>query len=243
MLAFHSDPAIKAKFVQRAIQHREADEILQNYGYWRNGKGCAIGCLAHANENAHEALDKEAGLPAVLNHLADRIFEKLPKDKYRDWPRRYIDAPDPGADLTLVLPRFMVWLLTEKLTQYFDAEKFLGSAVVCNRVAGLYQRVVDGGTVTDQEWKDAADGADAVRAAYSVDTAYSADAARAAYAARAAFAAARAARAARAVDAARAAYAVDAVDAAYEHMADKLIELLKAAPVPAKEAERGRGKA
>ena len=45
MLAFHGKPELKQFYVERAIKHREADEIVQGYGYWENGKGCAVGCL------------------------------------------------------------------------------------------------------------------------------------------------------------------------------------------------------
>lgn len=262
MLAYKNDEKLKEMYVQRAVAHREADQLVQGYGYWKNGKGCAIGCLAHADKNAHQVLENDAGLPTSLNHLADHLFENLPSDKYRVWPERYAAAPKVGADLSLVSARFMVWLLTEEVVKHFDATAFPEVAACCATVSTLYRRKIAGEEIVDKEWIAAARAARAAAADAAPDAAARAAdaAARATYAAAyaAVDAAARAARAAYAAvyAAARAAYAaaraVDAVDAAvyaavyaaacaadaaaraaacaaYERMADKLIELMQEA--------------
>jgi len=41
MKAFHSDPAIKAAYLARVEAHRQADRLVQGYGYWSDGRGCA----------------------------------------------------------------------------------------------------------------------------------------------------------------------------------------------------------
>jgi hypothetical protein len=40
LLAFHSDPEIKKKYVARVMEHQKLDEIIQGT-YWAAGKGCA----------------------------------------------------------------------------------------------------------------------------------------------------------------------------------------------------------
>ena len=203
MNAYHNKPELKALYVERAEKHAAADEVLQNYGYWKSGKGCNIGCLAHANENAHQELEKQIGYPAAMNYLGDNIFEGLPEEKAVAFFLKYPKAAREGADLSLVTAHFMVWLLTEEVTKNFDAEKFPEVAKSCKEIAALYQRKIDGGNVTNREWDDAA---------YAAADAADAAAYAAAYAARAAYAAARAA-------------------ACYERMADKLIELMQNAPL------------
>ena len=115
MFAYHNDQTIKDKYVARAIEHRKADEILQGYGYWIDGKGCAIGCLAHVNSGAHEALEADVGIPLMVSRLADVIFEGLPSPDFKAWPQRFADSIRPGADLSLVGWQFLYWNLTENL--------------------------------------------------------------------------------------------------------------------------------
>lgn len=62
-------------------------------------RGCAVDCSIHSLNR--------------LAYLEDVIFENLPAPLYLDWPQRFISAPKPGTDLSLVVPRFMVWLLTD----------------------------------------------------------------------------------------------------------------------------------
>lgn len=40
----------KRFYLDRAAAHRKDDEIVQGYGYWKSGKGCAVGCLAHRDD-------------------------------------------------------------------------------------------------------------------------------------------------------------------------------------------------
>jgi hypothetical protein len=46
MIAFHGDPAIKAKYLKRVKMHTKLDHLKQGVGWEKNGhtKGCAVGC-------------------------------------------------------------------------------------------------------------------------------------------------------------------------------------------------------
>lgn len=231
LLAYHNDQSTKDEYLDRVRAHRAADEIVQGQ-YWRNGKGCAIGCTLHSGD--HEAYEAELGIPVRLAHLEDNIFEGLGVEAAKAWPERFLSAINPGADLSMVWPKFALWLLTDSkhgVIQYAGARD--QSAIV--GVANLYRTWLDTGVKPSaSEFRDAArDAADAARAAYAA-AAYAVYAA--VYDARAAYAAVYAARAAvyaayAAADAAHAAAAYaarDAADAApWETMADKLEELLK----------------
>lgn len=44
MKSYHNNPAIKQKYIDRVKEHQRLDNLVQGYGYWENGKGCAVGC-------------------------------------------------------------------------------------------------------------------------------------------------------------------------------------------------------
>lgn len=75
LAAYGGDPAVKDKYLTRVRQHREADELVRGLE-WDGRKGCAVSCALHKYE--HAAYETELGIPAVLAHLEDAIFEGLP---------------------------------------------------------------------------------------------------------------------------------------------------------------------
>ncbi len=113
MLAYHSKPELKKHCINEMALHRKADTLLQGYGYWKNGKGCAVGCLVKGSN--HEAYETEFGIPQMLARLEDSIFEGLPTEEAKKWPERFLKAIKPGADLSLVGWQFLYWNLTENL--------------------------------------------------------------------------------------------------------------------------------
>lgn len=156
MLAFHGKPELKEFYVNRAIQHRKADEIVQGYDYWKNGKGCAIGCLAHANTEAHLKLQNDAGLPRTVNRLADGIFEGLSKDLAVQWPQRYMEACAVGADLSQVADRFLHWLMVDPADGIIKFAKSDKSRAAIQRVIDLCTRKIAGEKISHGDWRDAA---------------------------------------------------------------------------------------
>lgn len=110
MLSYHSDPAIKAKYLARVEGHAAADEIIKGQ-YWEAGKGCAVGCTVHGT--SHSDFEHELGIPQMLAWLEDVIFEGLPNRVAKIWPERFLCAIEPGKDLSRVGWRFLHWLLTE----------------------------------------------------------------------------------------------------------------------------------
>jgi hypothetical protein len=216
--AYHGDPEVKATYLARVRQHARLDELIHDT-YWEDGKGCAVGCTIHGSD--HARYETELGIPRILARLEDRIFEGMANGSSQQWPAQFLATIRVGADLSLVWPRFAIWLLIDPqagVVQYARTEK---AAVAIRRVAELYGKVVAGETVATSDWQAAA------------AAAYAAAAAAAAYAA---YAAATAAAAANAADAANAAAnAATARTNSYERMAKKLLALLKAAPVPKKQ--------
>lgn len=176
MLAYHDDPAIKAKYLGRVAAHRKADEIVQQYGYWRDGRGCAVGCTIHGDD--HDRYEAELGVPAMLAHLQDAIFEGLPVDEARDFPGAFLDAIPVGADLSRVGWRFLHWLLTEELAGKWPAEV----QAALDGAAAVVARRAEGESAEDVKVEAQAAGA-AARATDAAARAAALEAARAALAA------------------------------------------------------------
>ena len=211
LIAYKNEPTLKAMLVEEIKKHRAADEIAQ--GSYGNGEGpwCAVGCsIKSLNDRLgksyatgdHSVYEIELGIPRIIARLEDRIFEGLDKKIAADFPLRLAKAVPVGADLSLVWPRFIVWLLIDEKDGVLKYAKKEASVASIKRVAELYQRTIDGQEVTVDTWKETRKNADA---AYDA-AAYAADAAADAYAY---------------------AYAYAARKDFYSKCADKLIEILK----------------
>jgi hypothetical protein len=226
-LAYLNDPRIRAKYLRRVRAHGKADAILQNHGYWKDGKGCAVGCTLHSGN--HYEYETKLGIPVELAYLEDHFFEQLPVKVAREWPNRFLSAIKVGADLSRVYDFWSAWNLIDPVDGVITlvSEEFPDIQRIVREAgeACLSGNRVNAAWVAWAAW--AARAADAAWAARAARAAWAADAAWAARAARAAWAA----RAARAADAAWAARAADAAWAAraeyYKKASNKLIELLQ----------------
>jgi hypothetical protein len=149
--------------------HIAADAVIQGT-YWKEGRGCFIGCLTHSVKA--EAVTDKFGMPLSLVKIAEHIFESLPA---ADAKAFFAAVPEAigadGKDLSRVHWLFLADTLRHLPPQTDD----LKAAI---------DRVIDGmdRLSTGEDWPDAFAAADAAKAAY-----YAADAAdAAAYAAYAA---------------------------------------------------------
>ena len=239
LLAFHGDENVKAHYLARVQAHEVADEIIHGR-YWEGGRGCAVGCTVHSD--SHMAFERELGIPIMLARLEDRLFEGQTNGRAKTFPRRFLECITPGADLSRVGWQFLHWLLTEELVGREDPRV----AKAIKRCADVLVSLTKGEPVDRAEARAARDEACQARqgiyaAAYAAYAADAADADAADAAADAADAAAYAADAAAdaAAAAAAAAYAAArsrARSEAFGRMADKLIELMRDAPIPERAA-------
>jgi hypothetical protein len=176
LLAFHNDPAIKKKYLDRVRKHREADQLVQGYGYWQDGKGCAVGCTLHSGK--HSDYPRLLGIPEVLSYLQDRLFEGLPVEAARAWPEAFYNAIKEGSDLKLVWPRFAHWLLIDPEFGVIKYASTPDTKSAIEKIADLFDRWIAGNKPADDEWALAALAADL--AAARADLAAARAAARAA---------------------------------------------------------------
>ena len=112
MQAYLNKNEVKTTLLTQLQSHYDADEIVKGR-YWECGKGCAVGCTLH-NSN-HAEYETKLGIPEMLAHLEDTIFEGLPNDKAKQWPIRFSKAIKVGADLSRIGYQFMYWNLIENL--------------------------------------------------------------------------------------------------------------------------------
>ena len=112
LLAFHNDPKIKEKYLDRVKEHKRLDQIAKGeYVNLAAKKFCAIGCTIHSDK--HDAYETELGIPQMLARLEDKIFEGASDEWSKKWPERFLKAIPIGADLSKVGWKFQHWLLLD----------------------------------------------------------------------------------------------------------------------------------
>src|SRR3990167_2899616 len=114
MLTFHNNHKIKEKYLSRIEAHFLADEIIKGK-YWEGGKGCAVGCTIHSSN--HLAYETKLGIPEWLARLEDLLFENLPSDKAKLWPKKFLEAVPVGVDLQPVRWKFCAFILKENINR------------------------------------------------------------------------------------------------------------------------------
>jgi hypothetical protein len=163
MEAYHNNPELKTQFVALIAAHEAADEIIQGT-YWNDGRGCAVGCSIDSlnritgerySHDSHVAYEALIGVPHVLARLEDGIFEGLPLDMAKTWPRCFAEAIRPGADLSGVWPRFAAWLLVDAEHGVIRFAKNERQRTAIQAVADLYSRQIAGETISKNMWRSA----------------------------------------------------------------------------------------
>lgn len=105
MLSYHNDPLVKQKYVARFAEHRRLDQVIQGTGF-SNGRGCFVGCTLDNYD--HSRFPVELGWPEWLAHLADAIFEGVPKHEAAQFGMDLLEAVPVGVDLESVKWRIAI---------------------------------------------------------------------------------------------------------------------------------------
>jgi len=215
--AFHGKRSLKAKYLAQVRAHAKADEIIHGT-YWEHGKGCAVGCTVHRSERVHAQYEPELGIPQALAALEDRIFEGMANGRAKQWPAQFLSAIRVGAELSGVLPQFLLAVQERRYAALGPIAKQLVGEAMQQVIAVL------------RSW--AATGTpNASAASAAASAAWSAAESAASAAASAAWSAASAAASAAwsAAESAAWSAAASAASAEYEWQADTLLALLRAA--------------
>lgn len=164
--AFNGDPGLKEALLKEVQWHQDMDHIrkLQYWNVDSDGveRGCSVGCtikgiisvLGIDGECDNHAMFEYVGIPAVLAHLDDLLFENI--RGWQTWPKQFLEAIPVGADLSLVTPKLLYWLLTDGMKDAL-AESLPNIASLATKAAGLWARVIDGERVPALEFYDMRD--------------------------------------------------------------------------------------
>lgn len=114
MLAYHNNSSVKSLYVNRFAAHRKADEVIQGQSF-KNGRGCFVGCTL--NEYSHDRFPVELGWPKWLAHLADTIFEGVPKSEAPQFGTDLLDAVEIGVDLEPLKNKFLICVQRRNLAR------------------------------------------------------------------------------------------------------------------------------
>jgi hypothetical protein len=237
----------KDEFIKEIKWHMEQDAFMRgtyNENNKNNFKGCAVGCSINSinrllgtayDHDEHVDMAETLQIPEWLVRLEDKIFEGLSEEESKEWPLRFSEAINVGANLDKIEPAFLVYVLE-------SMPKSPISSKAVNRAIALWKR----DDLYSDAWKKESRAIydDAADAAYAADAADVANAATAnatanaydyanAYANACAIAYANANAAANATANAANAAANAVVSArvkkeeTYKKFSDKLIELMR----------------
>lgn len=177
--AWHNDPDLKAEAVATMRRHKEQDDLARGAYLLRGAdspsgfKGCFHGCLtteklaANAGMTTAEFLrssESEAidwhgqaeriwGIPASIGWLLDRTFEGR-RDNWGDFAVAATEAIPVGADMTLVVDRWLLDMLTDKEfgTEAIYATRSPALRQAFRTVVTLLQQCIDGYQVPGSDW-------------------------------------------------------------------------------------------
>lgn len=121
MRAYSNSLLTRAIFLGEVAKHQAADRYTKGL-YWDlfEKKGCAVGCAIETirqkiddkiSHSDHETAAQYLGIPSQLMELQDIIFEGLPQKQSLDWPMRFAASIAQDADTSAVYSQFTNWLL------------------------------------------------------------------------------------------------------------------------------------
>ena len=161
--AYKNDPELRDAFIAQLQSHQDQDQIIQGqYGQGANGdfRGCAIHSLAKIRGEElypgnHQLLEDLIDYPIELVFLIDGIFEGLPTDIAKGFPLRIGKAVRTGADLKMIVPQFLFWILSddkEGVLTRFDRSAYPGIVAAVRQVVELFKNHLAGQIITEAAW-------------------------------------------------------------------------------------------
>lgn len=150
MLAFHNDPMIKEKYLNRLKKHQEMDDFRHGF-YWDGFRGCAIGCTIEQTYNVHKVYQYELGIPLPLVYLQDTLFEGMSYENALAYPVKFLQSINVGANLDTVDDKIILWLLSNP--EYSIMPITSGKTrEILEEIISLVKREAAGESVSNSEW-------------------------------------------------------------------------------------------
>ena len=172
LVAFHGQPAIKAKYLLRLEAHRAAGDLTRGPFGWMATPdraeasewfGMAVYCAFHDKADPYGAAERQIGVPLVLARLLEDCFKSMSAARYAIWPGQFLQAIPVGADLSGVWSRLAHWLLVAAPDVRRVAQT-PGQRAAIQAVADLYLAELAGPPVPRRAWLTARQVVDAEKA-------------------------------------------------------------------------------
>ncbi len=144
--AFHGDQSRKDKYLSRVRDHIKNGQLIRNLAWNSKVKnaGSSTGCIFHCENTACGPID--IGYPEEVVLLHEDIMLGLPDNvDFHHFPIQFLDAAKTGSDLSLVWPKFAVWILREGGPCYIEEEQDYVVNVRCLFELFLSGRAIDDG--------------------------------------------------------------------------------------------------
>lgn len=143
MKAFNGEASVKEEYMARLAAHRENGDIVHDVE-WKDGKGGAVACTVHAYARGFDLFEKELGIPGRLARIEDRIFDGLRGVVAFQFPEQFLEAIEPGADLSLVPYRFYLRILDDDERGVSQARGLDNISKECEAVTACLKRILEG---------------------------------------------------------------------------------------------------
>lgn len=154
MSAFFNEPKLKQAVMSRLREDRRLDRLAQGV-YFKDGKGCHLGCLTRCNKNSHQATERMFNIPIRIAYWLEVVFEGLPKDKCEWWVIEGTNAIPVGADLSKAHHELFYWLLgLDSPSSEGNKNKLVSEQI--SIIRQLHRQAADGLVVTRDQWGEAA---------------------------------------------------------------------------------------
>lgn len=137
MTAFHGQQSVKDAFLA-TIRSNIDDGRLVHGLEGGSSTACTVG------QYAFKLYESELGIPEVLARIEDRIFDGLRGEQALAWPVEFLEAIEPGSDLSQVADRFFLRLLIDPV---HGAPSEVG-----DKVCDLLYRSISGTPPDQKEW-------------------------------------------------------------------------------------------
>lgn len=154
MSAFFNEPKLKQAVMSRLREDRRLDRLAQGV-YFKDGKGCHLGCLTRCNQNSHQATERLFNIPLRIAYWLEVVFEGLPREKCEWWVIEGTSAIPVGADLSKAHHELSYWLLgPDSPSSEGNKNDLVSESISLTR--RLHRQAADGLVVTPDQWSEAA---------------------------------------------------------------------------------------
>ncbi len=172
--AFHGDAAVKQAVIERLQRHWSAGHVRPwfSMAFSEPPGHCSVMGATIEGTDA-DAYERELGIPAGAGYLHEALlmhcghqpwsadFRDSPPfeiaDFARDYPVQWLQAVPLGANLGLLVPRFVAWLMHELIDAQGSwwGQLDAGLRAAGTQVSVLFDAALKGSVVTTAQWKEA----------------------------------------------------------------------------------------